>query len=107
MCGAVFVTYISHNSSHKEFREKDPGYVRIRANNDLWCDLCTESNISFEVLFHYQHQRESVVDMARDASTRNPQCFGLCPVSYLMFFENTWSPSKRQISNPHACTLAL
>ena len=84
-----------------------PGYVGIRANKDLWLDLCTESNISFEVLFHYQRQRESVVDMARDASTRNSQCFCLCPVSYLKFFENTWSLSKRQISNPHACTLAL
>ena len=73
MCGAVFVTYNRLNSSRKGFREKDPGYIGIRANKDLWWHLCTESNISFEVLFHYQRQRESVADMARDASTRNPQ----------------------------------
>ena len=65
-----FVTYNRHNSSRKGFREKDPGYVGI-----LWWDLCTESNISFEVLFHNQHQRENLADMARDASTRNPQSF--------------------------------
>ena len=53
----------------------DPGYVGIRENKNLWLDLCTEINISFEVLFHYQRQRESVVDMARDASTRNPVFF--------------------------------
>ena len=107
MCGAVFATYSRHNSSRKGFGEKDPGYVGIRANKDLWWDLCTESNRSFEVLFHSQRQIESVVYMARDASTRNPPCFCLCLVSYLRFLENTWSPSKRQISNPHACTLAL
>ena len=72
MCGAVFVTYNRLNSSRKGFREKDPGYVGISANKDLWWDLCTESNISFGVLFHYQRQRENVADMARDASTRNP-----------------------------------
>ena len=103
----MFVTYSRHNSSRKEFREKDPGYVRIRANKDLWWNLCTESNISFEVIFDYQRQRESVVDMARDAWTRNSQCSCLCPVSYVRFFGNILSPSKRQISNPHACTLAL
>ena len=65
MYGAVFVTYSRHNSSRKRFREKDPGHVGIRANKDLWWDLFTESNISFEVLFHYQLQRESVADMAR------------------------------------------
>ena len=27
----------------------------------------------FGVLFHFQRQRENVADMARDASTRNPQ----------------------------------
>ena len=64
----------------------DPGYVGIRENKNLWLDLCTEINISFEVLFHYQRQRESVVDMARDASTRNPRCLCLCPVNYLRFF---------------------
>ena len=53
MCGVVLVTYNRHNSSRKGFREKDPGYVGIRANKDLWGDLCTESNISLEVLFHY------------------------------------------------------
>ena len=73
MCGAVFVTNHRHHSSRKEFREKDPGYVEIRANEDLWWDLRTENNISFEVLLHYQRQRESVADMATDASTRNPQ----------------------------------
>ena len=51
MYGAVLVTYIGHNSSRKGFREKDQGHVRIRANKDLQCDLCTENNISFEVLF--------------------------------------------------------
>ena len=75
MCGAVFVTYNGHNSSRKGLREKDPGYGGIRANKDLWWDLCTDSNISFVVLFHYQRQREGVADMARDASTRNPQSF--------------------------------
>ena len=72
MCGSVFVTYIRHNSSRKGFREKDPGYVEIRANEDLWWDLRTENNISFEVLLHYQRQRESVADMPRDTSTRDP-----------------------------------
>ena len=76
MCGAVFVTYNRHNSSLKGFREEDPGYAEIRANKDLWWDLlCTESNISFEVLFHYQRQRENVADKARDASPRNPVYF--------------------------------
>ena len=100
-----YTEYSRHDSRLKEF--KNPGYVGIRANTDLWWDLCTESNISFEVPCHYQRQRESVVYTARDASTRNPQCLCLGPVNYLRFFENTWSPSKRQISNPHACTLAL
>ena len=98
MCGAVFVIYNRHNSSRKGFREKDPSYVGIRANKDLWWDLCTESNISFEVLFHYQRQRESVAELS---------LFCICPVRYLRFFENAWSPSKRQFSNPHACTEAL
>ena len=92
------VRYLSHtidNSSRKGFREKDPGYVGIRANKDRWWDLCTESNTSFEVLFHYQRQRESLADMARDASTRNHSLLRLCPVSYLRFFENAWSPPKR------------
>ena len=77
MCGAVFVTYNRLNSSRKGFREKDPGYVGIRANEDRWRDLYTESNISFGALFHYQLQRENVAGMARDASTRNPQSFSL------------------------------
>ena len=75
MCGAVFVTYNRHNSSRKGFGEKDPGYVGARANKDLRWDLCTESNIPFGALFHYQRQRENVADMARDASTQNPQSF--------------------------------
>ena len=88
MCGAVFVTYSRHNFSRRGFREKDPGYAGIRANKDLWWDLCTEGNISVEVLFHCQRERESVTNMARGASTRNPQCFCLCPVGSLRFFEN-------------------
>ena len=80
MCCAVFVTYNRRNSSRKGFREKEPGYVGIRANKDMWWDLCTESNLSLEVLFYYRRQRESVADMARDASTRNPQSILL--VSY-------------------------
>ena len=75
MCGAVFVTFNGQDSSRKGFREKDPDYVGIRENKGLWWDLCTESNISFGVLFHYHHQRENVADIARDASTRNPQSF--------------------------------
>ena len=75
MCGAVFVTFNGQDSSRKGFREKDPDYVGIRENKGLWWDLCTESNISFGVLFHHQPQRENVADMARDASTRNPVLF--------------------------------
>ena len=86
MCGAVFATYSRHNSSRKGFGEKDPGYVGIRANKDLWWDLCTESSISFEVLFHYQRQRESVADMARDASMRNPQSFSPASCKLPEFF---------------------
>ena len=71
----VFGTYYGHNSSRKGFREKDPGYVGIRANKDLWRDLSSESNILLGVLFYYQRQKENVTDMARDASTRNPQFF--------------------------------
>ena len=105
-CGAVFVTYNRHNSSRKGFREKDPGYVGARANKDLRWDLCTESNIPFGVLFHYQRQRENVADMARDASTRNPQSFSLRPVSYLMFFKtltvylSTKSPTDMHVRKP-------
>ena len=47
MCSAAFVTYNKHNSRRKGFKEKDPGYVEIRVNKDLWWDLCTENNISF------------------------------------------------------------
>ena len=36
VCGAVFVTYHRHICSPKGSREKDTGYVRIRANKDLW-----------------------------------------------------------------------
>ena len=71
----VFGTYYGHNSSRKGFREKDPGYVGIRANKDLWRDLSSESNILLGVLFYYQRQKENVTDMARDASTRNPQSY--------------------------------
>ena len=79
MCGAVFVTYNRHNSCRKGFRGKDPGYVRIRANKDLWWTYAQKTIYRFGVLFHYQRQRESVADVARDASTRNPQSF--LPVS--------------------------
>ena len=58
MCCAVFVTCIRHNSSCKGFRENDPGYVGVRANKDLWWDLCTESKVSFGVLFHYHRDRK-------------------------------------------------
>ena len=77
MCGAVFDTCNRHNSSRKGFREKDLGYVGIGANKDLRWHMCTERNTSFGVLFHYHRQRENVADMARDASTRNPQSFFL------------------------------
>ena len=107
MGGAVFVPYNRHNSSLMGFREKDPGYVGIRANKDLWWDQCTESNTSFYVLFHYQRRSESVADMARDASTQNPQSFLLVSCKLSEVFENELSPSKRQISNRHACTLTL
>ena len=83
------VRYWSHkvdNSSRKGFREMDPGYVGIRANKDLWKDVCTESNISFAVLFHYQRRRENVADMARDASKRNPQSFLLVSCKLPEFF---------------------
>ena len=106
VCGAVFVTYSRHSSSRKGFGKKDPGYVGMRANKELWWDLCTERNVSFEVVLHYQRHRDSVAEMARDASTRNPQPIFLCPVSYVEF-ENAWSPSTCQISNRHGWTLAL
>ena len=86
VCGEVIVTYSRHNSSREGFRGKDPAYVAIRANKDPWWDLCTESNISFEVLFHYQRQRESVADMARDASMRNPQSFSPASCKLPEFF---------------------
>ena len=72
MCVVRYLSHTIDNSGRKGFRGKDPGYVGIRANKDRWWDLCTESNISFGVLFHYQRQRENVADMARDASMRNP-----------------------------------
>ena len=107
MCGAVFVTYNRHNSSRKGFREKDPGYVGIRANKDLWWDLCAESNISFEVLFHLSASKRKRGRYGKGRIDAEPSLFCLSPVSYLRFFENAWSPSKRQISNRHACTLTL
>ena len=94
------VRYWSHkvdNSSRKGFREMDPGYVGIRANKDLWKDVCTESNISFAVLFHYQRRRENVADMARDASKRNPQSFLLVSCKLPEFFrkrlESIYAPN--------------
>ena len=59
MCGAEFVTYSGHNTSRKGLREEDPGYLGIRANKDLWLDLCTESNISFGVQFQYQTKEKA------------------------------------------------
>ena len=105
--GAVFVTCNRHNPSRKGFREKDPGYFRIRANKDLWWDLCTESNISFGVLFHYQRQKKTwqIWQGTHRRGTHSPFC--LCPVSYLRFFENPWNLSKRQIASLLACTLTL
>ena len=75
-----------HNFSRKGLREKDPDYAEIRANIDLWWDLdyAWKTNIVW-LLFHYQRQGENVADMARDASTRNPQSFLLvsCRLPYV------------------------
>ena len=80
-----FVTCNRHNSSRKGFREKDPGYVGIRANKDLWWDLCTENNMSFGCCFTIS-VKEKTWQIWQGTHRRGPFC--LCPVSYLGFFEN-------------------
>ena len=82
---AVFATCSSHNSSREGFREKDPGYVEIRANKDLWWDLCTERNISFDVLFHYQRQREIWQIWQGTHRRETHSLLFLFPASYLRF----------------------
>ena len=97
-------SYNRHNSSREGFREKDPGYVGIRANEALWRNLCTE-RLGCYFFVCVKEKTWQIWQETHRRRTHNP--FHLCPVNYLRSFENAWSPSTRQIPNRHTCTLTL